>query len=365
MPIAQQFPETLYIDVKIDGNKFPYATSAKIKHSVNSARALSCSFIGKEPLEMCRLGAVVEFNWSRGNLNNLQDDKTFIGIIKDIKPGRNLSTFTALDYTTFLAESQYELYKSQDYIGTDLYFAAAQACDYKGIDTSRLIGGSGILITKEMDLFGWKTRKEFIDACFDEMKRLVNDDRHPKNTIRQWQYAIKNGKIMDFFYPDPDNTINYPYVTLSVEKGNIIDEDLVSNIDTTRLVNAITVVSKDDDNTFFQLEDAGSQDRYGIVSKFLKYPSNNKSELENVAYRILNRFKEPTVSYSVSLTNKDNLDLGDLVEIDMPSLPESDIKTVVGYETSLSDSVLTRYAVGQTKVSFKEYLDLLKEPIDR
>ena len=159
MPVAQVFPETLYFDITIDGNAFPYALTAKMQHGVNSARSLSCSFTTKEALEMCRLGAIVEVNWGRGNLTNLVDDKTFIGIIKDLKPNPNTSTFTALDYTTFLAESQYSFYKSEDYIGKDLYFAAAQACDYKGIDTSRLISGSGILITKNMNLFGWKTRK--------------------------------------------------------------------------------------------------------------------------------------------------------------------------------------------------------------
>ena len=365
MPVPQVFPETLYFNVTVDGIGFPYALSAKMQHAMNGARAFTCSFAGKEALEMCRLGAIVEINWGRGNLSNLNDDKTFIGIIKSVKPSASSATFTAIDYTTFLAESQYVLYKSQDYIGTDLYFAAASACDYKGIDTSRLIGGSGIMITKDMDLFGWKTRKEFIDACFEEMKVIVTDNRHPKNTIRQWQYAIRDGKIMDFFLPDPDHSVNFPCISLSVEKGNILDENLVSQIDTTRIINAITVVSKDDETIYVQLEDAGSQDRFGVIGKFIAYPSTNKAELENAAYKILNRFKEPTVSYSVSLTNQDSIDLGELIEIDVPSLPKSDIKTVVGYEVTFGDSINTRYTVGQPKVSYKEYIDLLTKPTDR
>ena len=366
MPLLPQvFPETLYFNVTIDGRAFPYATSAKMQHAMNGARAFTCSFAGKEALEMCRLGAIVEVNWGRGNLHNLTDDKTFIGIVKSLKPQSNTATFTAMDYTTFLAESQYVLYKAQDYIGTDLYFAAASACDYKGIDTSRLVSGSGMLITKEMDLFGWKTRKEFIDACFEEMKVLVNDNPHPPNTIRQWQYAIRNGKVMDFFLPDPDNSVNAPYLSLSVEKGNVLDENLVSQIDTTRIVNAITVVSKDSETEYIQLEDAGSQDKYGVIGKFMTHPTTNIAEMENAAYKVISRFKEPTVSYSVSLTNRDNLDLGDLVEIDMPSLPKSDIKTVVGYEVTFGDSINTRYTVGQPKVSYKEYIDLLTKPTNR
>jgi len=363
--IPQVFPETLYFNVTVDGNGFPYALSAKMQHAMNGARSFTCSFAGKEGLEACRLGAIVEVNWGRGNLTNLTDDKTFIGVIKDVKPRANTSTFTAMDYTTFLAESQYVYYKAEDYIGEDLYFAAARACDYKGIDITRLVSGSGMFITKDMDLFGWKTRKEFIDECFNEMKLLVNDNRHPANTIRQWQYAIRDGKVMDFFLPDPDNTINNPSVTLSEENGNILDETLVSQIDTTRLINAITVASSKDETIYIQLEDSGSQDKYGVIGKYMDYPSTDKSELENVAYKALSRFKDPTVTYTISLTNQDNLDLGEMIKIDVPSLPKGVIKTVIGYEVNFGDSITTRYQVGMPKVSLKEYIDLLKEPTNR
>ena len=363
--IAAVFPETLYFNVTIDGKGFPFALHGKMQHGMNGARSFTCTVAGKEALEMCRLGAIVEVNWGRGNLENLIDDKTFTGIIKDLKPKANMSTFTALDYTTFLAESQYVYYKSEDYIGQDLYFAAANECNYKGIDVTRLVQGSGLFITKDMDLFGWKTRKEFIDACFNEMKILVSATSHPTNTIRQWQYAIREGKKMDFFLPDPDRTVNFPYITLSEVKGNILDEAIVSNIDTTRIVNAITVASSKDETIYAQIEDFGSQDKYGVIGKFLSYPSTDKNELEGVAYKVLSRFKEPTVSYTVSLNNQDSLDIGDLIEIDVPALPKATIKTVVGYEVSFGDSLTTRYQIGQPKVSIKEYIDLLKEPIDR
>ena len=363
----QVFPESLYIIIKIDDSFLLTNTSAKIQHGVNGARSFTCSFAGKEALEHCRLGAKVEVNFGRGipDKNIFNDDKTFIGIIKNISPGNTVSTFTALDYTTFLAESQYVKYEAQDYVGEDLYFAAARACDYKGIDVSRLTRGSGIFITKDMDLFGWKTRKEFIDACFNEMKVLVNDDRHPVNTIKQWQYAIRDGKVMDFFLPDPDYNLVYPAVTLSEQNQNIVDENVVSQIDTTRIINAITVVSSADDTIYAQLEDFGSQEKYGVISNFLSHPSSNKNELENIAYLLLNRFKEPTVSYVVSLANHDHLDLGDLVEIDLPSLPKNDVKTIVNYEITFGDTINTRYQVGQSKISFEEYIDILKTPTDR
>jgi|TARA_R100000995_G_C3473856_1_gene119791 hypothetical protein len=360
------FPETLYFKVTIDDIPFPYVVEARIRHTVNTARSLTVSFAGQEALDMARLGGIVKVDWGRGNLQNLIDDSQFIGIIKSVSPKETKSTFIALDYTTFLAESQYVQYKPQDYIGEDLYFAAARACDYKGIDITRLTQGSGIMITKDMNLFGWKTRKEFIDACFNEMRVVVNDSNHPKNTLKQWQYAIRTGKKMDFFLPDPKNELlDYVSVTLSEANNNIINEGLISKIDTSKLINAITIVDKNNENIYVQLEDKHSQDNYGVVGEFVTHESANKNDLEQVGYEILNRFKEPTMSYSVSLSNEDNLDLGDNVKIDMVALKKSLIETVIGYEISLSNTVSTRYLIGQPKVTFKEYIDILKEPTDR
>lgn len=360
------FPETLSFNLTIDGIIFPNTVSAKLTHTFNSARVLTVSFIGQEALDLCRLGAEVELTWGRGNLSNLIDDKKFIGIIKDIQPKPEFSTFTAMDYTTFLAESQFVQYKPQDYIGEDLYFAAAKACNYKGIDVTRLTSGSGLMITKDMDLFGWKTRKEFIDACFNEMKVLVNDQFHKPNTIKQWRYAIRSGKVMDFYLSDETNTVtSFPYTEVSIDDANIINSGVVSKIDTTRLINAVTVVSSEDENIYVQLEDSGSQERYGVVSNFISYKSKDKNELEDIAYKLLNRFKEPTVSYTLSLSNLDNLDLGDIVEIDMPSLSKATREVVIGYEVNYSDSLVSNFIIGQPKVTAKEFLDLLKEPTNR
>ena len=374
MPVIPQvFPETLYFTVTIDGVGFPYATQGRLAHKTNKSRTFSCSFTGKEALEMCRVGAVVEVNWGRGNLRNLIDDKKFIGLIKSLNPSEK-GSFVAFDYTTLLAKSQYIYYKAEDYIGQDLYFAAAGACDIdedrnswasRLIDVSRLTRGSGIFITEDMNLFGWKTRLEFIDACFNEMKVLVDDARHPANTIRQWQYAIRTGNIMDFFLPDADNTITYPDITLSIDNNNVIDEKIISSIDTSRLINAITVVSKDDETIYAQLEDMGSQEKYGVISYFLQYPSLDRNELEDVAYKILNQYRDPSITYTVSLTNTDNLDLGDIIKIDMPSLPSSAVKSIIEYDITFANTINARYKIGVPQVSISEYIDRLKQPTDR
>ena len=366
MPITPGavFAENLFFSITVNGSAFPYAVYSSITGSANGARVFTCRFRGREALEMCSIGSIVEVSVGRGTLTNLIDDKKFLGIIKNLEPTEE-GSFIAFDYTTFLAQSQLINYKPQDYIGHDLYFAAADACNYKGIDVSRLTQGSGIFITEDMNLFGWKTRKEFIDACFDEMRFVVNDDRHPNNTIRQWRYAIRSSNIMDFFLTDENNTIVQEDMSLSLDKNNILFDDIITQIDSSRLINAITVVSTTDRNLYVQLEDAGSQKKFGVCSSFLSYPSIDRNVLENIAYLVLNRFNEPTVSYSVSITNQDNLDLGDIIKIDTPSLNKEIAKPIIEYEIELSDTMNMRCKIGEPEVSAKEYIDLLSKPTDR
>ena len=248
-----------------------------------------------------------------------------------------------------------------------MYFAAATECDYRGIDVSRLTRGSGIFINESMGLFGWKTRKEFIDACFNEMKVLINDNEHPPNTVRQWYYAIQKDKTMDFFYPDSESTGSSAYVALNISENNnnITKGGFISQIDTTQLINAITVVSKNDSNIFSQITDEPSIDQYGVLSRFLSYDSNNKNHLDNIAYAIINRFNKPTVSYSVITTDSDHLFLGNLVKVKVPSLNKEDILPIIGYKTVLGREVSTFLTVGEKELTLGETVDLLKKPLDR
>ena len=168
-----------------------------------------------------------------------------------------------------------------------------------------------------------------------------------------------------FFLPDENNTIVQPSVLLSKENHNILNEDIVSAIDTSRLINAITIVSSEDETIFAQLEDVGSQKKYGVCSSFLQYSSIDKNILEDVAYKILSRFTTPTINYSFSISNNDNLDLGDYVKINMPSLPKEVIKTIIEYEIELSEIMVMRGKVGIPEVDTKEYINLLMNPTDR
>jgi hypothetical protein len=373
MPVQKGIlPDNLYVSLVVDGKDFQYGTNIKIKHEVNNARSLTCEFAGSEALEACRLGAVVEFSFHKNNPNKstFDDALSFKGIIKSIAPAENKSSFTALDYITFLAESEFVYYEPKDYIGEDLYFAAANACDYKGIDVSRLVSGSGIFITEDMNLFGWKTRKEFIDACFDEMKILVNDGQHPRNTINQWYYAIRKNNIMDFFLPDPKLDNAFEYFEISKENNNISQEGIVSQIDTSQMVNALTIVSKEDETIYVQLKDEASIASHGIVSRFLVHNSSNQSILRDVGYRLLNRLSKPSIYYNITTLNMNDISLGDLIKVNIPSVHAAfysgtDILTLIGYEINISDNISTTLKIGDKPITIKQQLDILSKPTDR
>ena len=366
-------PDNLYLNLLVDGREFPYATTITMKHEVNSARTIHCQFTGRGGLEACRLGAKVELSWHKNSPSSalFDDARSFVGIIKTISPGENSSAFMAFDYVTHLAESQFTYYKAEDYIGEDLYFAAARACDYKGIDVTRLTSGSGIFITKDMNLFGWKTRKEFIDACFNEMKLLVDDGQHPRNTILQWYYGIRKDNIMDFFLPDPKMEAAFEYLTVSESDNNVASGGLVSQIDTSQMINTITVASKTDETLYAQLEDGPSIDKHGVASYFLQYDSINEAELYNIGYEVLNNYNKPSIYYNITTQNTDDISLGDLIKVEIPSVhaalysSSEDILTLIGYEMSISETVSTRLKIGEKPLTISQMIDILKKPTDR
>ena len=69
------FAENLFFSITVNGSAFPYVVSGSIKGGVNSARTFTCSFRGREALEVCSLGSIVEVSVGRGTLTNLIDDK--------------------------------------------------------------------------------------------------------------------------------------------------------------------------------------------------------------------------------------------------------------------------------------------------
>jgi len=349
-------PDTLKIVATVDGIEFPYITSFSLKHTVNGARTLTCGIQEVEGLELCRLGSVITIEFGRGSF---VQGKKFTGIIKIVRPSIGNASITAIDYVSQLANSEYVDYKAQDYVGEDLYFAAASAANYKTIDVSRLTRGSGLIITEDMNLWGWQTRKGFIDKCFGEMIEEQTGTLYPNQTFLPWFYAIHEEKYMEFFQPDHARTNAGYSFTISQLDQNITDEGVVAQIDTTRIFNSVTAVSKDDSTLSYTYNDEHSIQTYGVQSKRLDWDTSRKDVLENVARSITNRFKTPTKSYTITLSDGEWMGLGDIVEITAPGLSTSEVLPVVAYDIVVGESLKTAITLGERQLSIAEYLERL------
>tara|TARA_R110002020_G_scaffold285637_1_gene501158 strand:- start:140 stop:1279 length:1140 start_codon:yes stop_codon:yes gene_type:complete len=379
MPVQKgHLLQSPHVDIIVDNVPLSNVISVTLSHELDKARTLSCSFKGDSSLLQCRLGAIVSLKQHIGKPTSgtFSDDNSFLGIIKTIQPSQDVHSFIAFDFTTLLAESQLINYKVEDYIGEDLYFAAASACDLKyhgevsrmtntSIDVSNLKSGSGIFITKDMELFGWKTRKEFIDACFNEMKILRDDANHPQFTIQQYHYAIHKDNIMSFFTPDPLHNHAIPSLTLSKDKNNLPDNGTVSQIDTTKLINAITIVSKSDNTIYAQRENASSIAQYGVISKFLQLDTTDINILDNAAELIIRRFDKPSVFYNIATVEPTNLHLGDLVEIKQPELNLNEILPIVSIKINIGTTITFTIKVGEKPLSLQEELEIISKPTNR
>ena len=367
-----------HVDITVDDVLLNDVVSINLTHEIDKARVLTCTFKGDSTLLHCRLGAIVSLKQHIGKPSGglFSDDNSFLGIIKSVEPSDETHRFIAYDFTTLLAESPFTNYKLEDYLGEDLYFAAASACDYNyhgevsripntSIDVSNLKTGSGIKITEDMNLFGWKTRKEFIDACFSEMKVHRDDAYHPQFSVQQYHYAIHKDNIMSFFAPDPKYNHAIPSLTISKEKNNLPKKGIISRIDTTTLVNSITVVSKSDATLYAQRNNASSIAQYGVISKFVQMDTTDVNKLDNAAELLLRRFDKPSIYYNLVSLEPTNLHLGDLIRVIQPELGLDELLPITSIILDISTSITYTLRLGEKPLTIPEELELLSKPTNR
>ena len=304
-------PDTVFTQVKIGEVFTPYVTAIQVKASVNKSRVVTLRVADEEGLTQFRLGSKIEVDVGIGGNTWIN----FTGQIKMIKPG-NPSTIIASDYINNLRTSENIYKRPQDYVFSDLYYAAKDACNIAEIDTSRLTIGSNIMVTQDMPLWGWQPRKKLLDACMSLMVEPKNDDDHPDNTYLPWYYAIHYDNVIDFFQPDFLRTTPSSIVTLSESNNNIKNDSPVSSITTDNLINTCTVVSGVDETIYYTYEDTDSIKKYGEVSKLIKWDSIDRNVLYEVARRNVERFKKPTTSYSLDIVMNEWLPLGSLINIE-------------------------------------------------
>lgn len=325
-------------------------------HTINAGRTVSIAIDSSQQRTLARLGARIDLKVGQNDVT-IKDSHNldFTGIIVEASPSVEFTTFTAVDFVTFLQTSEYVDYKNNDIVGEDLYFLAAEACNYKGIDTSRLLKGSGIIATEEMGLAGLQTRRQFLDKCFTNMEQFVNDTEHNDVVVVAWRYAIKRNNIMDFWLEDPLNKRYYmPVMTVSENSSNLVGDGLVTSVDITQVVNSATYQSSSDSTKFATVTDSDSVRRFGVRSRLYKVDTG---DLEMLAYQAVTRFKEPTFDYTITLKNAEHITVGDYIKVRNLAYEKEETLPVVQVTHSFTDNITTQITLGKPELTLKEYIE--------
>ena len=394
---ANQYVNEFYnIRATIDGLELPGIVSLNFKHKVNSARVATLTFSNRESLEMLRIGGILKINFglsdAYGNKTIAYEDGTnmgnihtpypndFYGKIKVIRPSFSNTTVTAMDLVSDLITSTAINIQWRDYGTQDMYYVARDICDHAGIDTSLLTESTKYMSTQEggklqadFNIYGVQTRGSFLNKLFDLMTFNPTDNTllNPTTTARgaymsdplpfiQFYYAIRQDNKMEFFSPNRYDKRTSPVLKVSAIEANIVGDGLVGQIDSSTIINSVTVTSSKDETKSITLEDQSSIDKYGVFSKAFGFDSTNKNRMREFAYLVIQNFKMPTNTYKMQLTGAEWVQLGDIVEISSPLLGTKEKYPVIEKEISVSDSVVTRLALGKRSISTKKLLELVQ-----
>jgi len=359
MPIVESdfLADQVDIEATIDGNQYLTVSKILYKAANNEPRSVTIQISDKEALLKSRLGAVLKITVGRGDaIRNLN----FEGIIKIIKPSNQSHIIVAMDRITSLATSEYVNYKESDIVGQDLYFLIRDAADYKNVNVTNTLGGSGIIANKSMNLTGLQKRKEFIDKCIEFMIKAYDDEFHNANDFLRYKYAIRSGNQFDIYLADYKSKAAKPVVKISEDNANITGEGIVAQIDTTKLYNSVTAQSKSDSSIFVTLNNESSITQYGPNSTLITIDTGSRGVLEEFAYQTLQTYSSPTINYAITMHNAEWLGLGDLVQLDVPMLEKDVILPVVAYETEIGDTLVTKLTVGEPQLNLKDFVRRLQ-----
>mgnify|MGYP005818663417 CR=1 FL=1 len=393
---ANQYVNELYnIRATIDGIELPGIVALNFKHKVNSSRIATITLESREGLEMMRIGGVLKINFglSDAYANKIisHEEGTTLGLIpftlpndfygriKVIRPSLKTTSVTAMDLVSDLATSTMENIQWRDYGSQDMYFVAKDICDYKDLDISLLnettkygpTQDQGIL-DHGFNIYGVQTRKSFLNKLFDLMSfnpqdtALFRTGTTPSGTYMsdplpfiQFYYAIRQGKKMEFFAPNRFDKRNQPVLKIGPNEANVVGEGLVGQIDSSNLVNSVTIAAKDDATKVVTLEDESSINKHGVFAQNFTFNTNNTNRMKEFAYTLIQKYREPTNTYKIQLTGAEWVQLGDLVEITSPIMGTKELFPVIEKELSVSDSVVTKLTVGDRSISTKKLLELV------
>ena len=397
---ANQYVNELYnVRATIDGIELPGIVSLTFKHKVNASRIATITLESRQGLEMMRIGGVLKINFglsdAYANKTVAFEDGTLLGLagsavpndfygkIKVIRPSLKTTSVTAMDLVSALATSTEQNIQWRDYGSQDMYMVAKDICDHKGIEIDHLNEttknnnyGSGNklgLLRPDFNIYGVQTRKSFLDDLFDLMTfnsldvNQLRSDSSPRLSFTndplpfvQFYYAIRQDKKMDFFAPDRFDKRAKPVLKIGLNEANVVGEGIVGQIDSSRLINSVTVFSSNDETKLITLEDESSINKHGVFAKSFSFNTTNMAKMREFAYNLIQKYKDPTYTYKVQLTGAEWVQLGDLVEITSPIIGTKELFPVIEKEVSVTDSVVTKLAVGQRSISTKKLLEMVQ-----
>ena len=342
--------DTLSLSITIDTKAIP-VTSLQYNAALNKSRKVRFTVVGDDLVQLCNLGSEVIISAGRDRaISNLN----FTGIIREVNPNNEGAEIIAMDYITLLITSDFVNYKDEDILGRDLFVLAADAMNITEIDTSTLLGGSGIVATSSMDLSGLQTKKQFIDKCFENMFLFVEDTTlyFDKLNPITYYYAIHESNKIDIMKIDDLNVKSKP--SLIISKTNDTIQQLSARIDTTNLVNSYTVTSSSNLKLTYNFKDDGSITRYGLRSKSDSLKSLNYPLIVNTAQKYVEQNKEPSFNYSFTIRNADHLSVGDLVEVTHPLTEKSILLPISEYNIDTTAGLVMNVVLGRKRLTLSE-----------
>ena len=352
-------------DITIDNEAFPWVHAINIKAKLNAARQATFQFSTREGLERCSIGSTIRIQASKSDVAAGID---FVGKIKSVVPGYEISTATAFDYVADLNSSEMFNFKDRDFAGMDMIQAAKQALN-NGMDDNiyhvdattdielrSLNRNCGVVYKPDQGFGGYQTRKSFLDKIFSETYTQQPSTRflsgaYPALTYLRWYYAIRNNNFLEVFMPDIYT--NTPVAKLGQNSFNVVGNGLNATIDTARMVNSI-VVQSDATDFVATYADTNSINQYGSQSALITVKTPDPSKMKDLAFSIVNSNKEPAGAYTLIVENGHWIDLGDIVEVSIPTLPNSKRFFVKEYTTSIKDTVTTTLTLGIGRITTAE-----------
>jgi hypothetical protein len=352
-------------EITIDNEAFPWVHAITIQAKLNSSRRVTIQFSTQEGLEMCGIGRTLRIQVGKSDIAKGID---FVGKIKSVVPSYDVSTATAFDYVSDLNSSEMFLVKDNDYASMDMIQAAKAGLNNSmddnlyqidkttQINLKSLTSQCGVIYKPNQGFGGYQTRKAFLDKIFNETYTSQPSTRflggaYPAFAYLRWYYAIRNNNVLDVF--QPDIYTQTPVISLGRNSFNLIGKGLAATVDTGRMINSAVVTSSQTDYVA-KYADTSSINQYGSRSTIINVNTPDVSKMKEIAFAIVNTNNKPAGAYTLNVENGHWIELGDVIEVTIPTLKDKQRFFVKEYNTTITNTINTSITLGIGRLTTNE-----------